>query len=132
STKRALPMSASSEWKSLSAPVSGVSVLRISFMKQLLHFLVTGLREIFVPEPDGLERIGRAQADDFDSLVVKLLARLRRGDRHRDGDRLRFHLSKSGDGGAHRRAGRKAVVDDDHCLVAHVERRPRSAVAGFA
>src|SRR5579872_5683304 len=100
-TKRALPISCSSESKSLSAPVSGVSVLRISFIEDLVDFFIRGLRKIFVPEPDRLERLGRSQTDDVDAVAAEFVAGLFRGDRNGDDDRRRLHFLKCGHRGAH-------------------------------
>src|SRR2546426_1694121 len=96
----------SSRSKSLLAPVSRLSVLRISFIEKLMHLLVRGLREVFVPEPDRLERLGRAETNDVDAFVAEFVAGLLRGDGDGDDDVARLHFLERGDGGAHRRAGR--------------------------
>src|SRR6202007_1088903 len=73
-----------------------------------------------------------AQTDEVDSLAPKFVASLRRRDRNGDGDRARLHFAKCGARRAPRRAVRQAILDDDHLLIANVERRPRSAVAALA
>src|SRR5437660_190095 len=115
---------------------TGRSVSRMSVMggllQELVDFFVGGLRKVVIPEANRLERLGCAEADDVDALVAKFVAGLRRGDRDRDDDRARLHLAKCRDRGAHRRPGRQAVVNDDHGLLVHVDRRTRSTIFALA
>src|SRR5947209_5478968 len=128
STKWALPTSWRMELKSsMGRRVSRMSVMG-GLLQQFVHFFVTRLRKVVVPQSDRLEWLGRAQADDVDCFAAKFVARLHCRDRHPDDDRARLHLAKRLDRGAHRRAGRESVVDDDHGLVVNVDRRTRSAI----
>ena len=54
--------------------------------EQRAHLLVGRLREVLVPQPDRVERVGRDRADDLIDLAAKLLAGLGRRRRHRDDD----------------------------------------------
>src|SRR6266542_4096046 len=104
-SESALPIRCRSESKSSLAPVSRLSVLRISFIENLVDFFVRGLRKIFVPEPNGLEGLGRAEADDVNALAAEVVAGLRCCDRNGDDDRSWPHFFQRGDSGAHRRSG---------------------------
>src|SRR4051812_13149334 len=50
--------------------------------EQLADLLVSRLREVLVPQADGVERFGRPGTDDLVHLVLELLAGRRRRDRH--------------------------------------------------
>src|SRR6266852_6853819 len=89
-------------------------VSRMSVMGRLLQkfvdLFVRGLRKIFVPEADRLERLGGAETYDVDAFVAKLFAGLRGGNRNGDDDRARSRFLQRFDRGAHRRAGGQPVV----------------------
>src|SRR2546428_519505 len=95
---------------------------------RLPHLVVARLREVLVPEADGVERLRRGETDDLVGLLGEQLARVggRRG--NRDDHLGRPLASYTGGRGPHRRAGRETVVDENHRAAAQVERRPVPAV----
>jgi hypothetical protein len=100
--------------------------------QQVAHLVVGDGGEVLVPEADGVEWIGR---DGADRLVHDPSDRLADHGR-RDGDRRYDPARTLGadglGGGTHGRAGRQAVVDEDHDLAADVGGEPVAAVQPLA
>src|SRR5687767_16005671 len=82
-------------------------------VEQLMDFLVTGLREVFVPESHRLERFRRVETDHVFRLFPKIVAGVGCAHRTGDDDSPRSELAKGGDSGAHGRSGRQSIIDDD-------------------
>src|SRR5689334_17705716 len=61
--------------------------------QQLADLVVAGLREIFVPEAHGVERVRRDRAHDIIDGVAKRVTGLRGGGWHGDDDAARFLLA---------------------------------------
>jgi hypothetical protein len=55
-------------------------------LQQRTHLVVRRLREVVVPEPDGLQRLGRERAHDLVGHVAQRRAHAGVGDRDRDHD----------------------------------------------
>src|SRR5580700_1692700 len=96
------------------------------------HVVVARLGEVPVVKADGVERFGRVDADYPVDDSAKRGARPPRGDRHGSDDRCGFARSQRRRRGAHRRSGRKPVVDDDDGLTGDPWLRTRLAVRAFA
>ncbi|VTZ27142.1 hypothetical protein MPC1_4780003 [Methylocella tundrae] len=80
------------------------------------NLLIAHLSEVVVEKADGPKKLRRLQTNQGVGLLAKLTDRV--GGSYRDGEnKLRGSaLAYCAQGGLHRRAGRDAIVDDDHCL----------------
>ena len=85
-----------------------------------------------VPHAHGVEGLRRDHAHDLVHLVAELVAGLRRRRRHTHDQAGRSLPAQRGGGGAHGRAGRQPVVDEDDRPVPHVGRRAVVAVGPLA
>src|ERR1051326_2920969 len=95
-------------------------------------FVVGCLLEIAVPLSDRPERLRSRSADHFIDVLPHDLARRNRRYRHRDHDpRCSFCLERLRCC-AHRRTGRKTVIDQDHDPATHVDGRARPSILLFA
>src|SRR6266545_6527211 len=54
--------------------------------QQLADLFIGRLREVFVPQSDGVKRLRREAADDLVHFAAKIVASLTRGDRDRHDD----------------------------------------------
>src|SRR6266446_2091995 len=97
-----------------------------------LDLLVLGGGEVFVPEPDRVEGLGRRRADHSVDLAGEGLAALRRGDGHCDDDLARILSAKRFRGGAHGGSGGQAVVHQDDRAARDLGRRAITAVQPLA
>src|SRR5688572_30185573 len=99
--------------------------------QQLTHFGVGRLREIAIPNADGIERLWGAGANCLISFVLELGTRLESADRHCNDDACRSLLPQARNSGAHRRAGGQAIIDKDDDVATHRAGRPAAAVDAF-
>src|SRR5262249_46385969 len=78
------------------------SVLRGGPFEQSVDLLIGRLREIAVPEPDGIKGVGRAGTDDFVGFILELRAGLRGTDGDGNDDPGGLLLAQGGDRRPHR------------------------------
>ena len=75
--------------------------------------------EVPVPPADSLERLWLQRADNLVGHLGQVRKRLRRRDRYGEHDVCRIELADRQRRSPGRRAGRQAVVDEDHHTVPH-------------
>ncbi len=100
--------------------------------QKLVHLLVAGLGEVLVPQPHGMHRPWRGDADHLVGEARQRFAHLggRNGDR--DDHARRVVLSNRLHGGGHRRSGGKPVVNEDNRAAGELRRRRVPAVGPLA
>jgi hypothetical protein len=97
-----------------------------------VHFVVTRLGEVLVPQTDRAKWLGRDHADDLVHLLAELVAGLPRGHRDGDDDTLWFLLLHRRRGCTHGGARRQPVVDEDRDAAFEIKRRPATAIESLA
>jgi len=97
-----------------------------------VYLLVRRLAEVFVPESDGVERLGRHGTHDFVGLAQQRRARVARRDRHGDDDARRVTGGERFHRRPHRRAGGQAVIDEDHGAAGEIRIRAVAPVRALA
>jgi hypothetical protein len=93
-----------------------------------MDLLVRGLREVFVPEPNGVERLRGDGANDVVCRLTQRVTGLRRRDRDGDDDASRVFLAQCRDADPHAGAGREAVVNENHGPAGDIGERSIAAV----
>src|SRR5262249_27580980 len=68
------------------SPTGGAGQFVFGPRQQLADLFIGRLREVFVPQSDGVKRLRREAADDHVRLAAKIVASLTRGDRDRHDD----------------------------------------------
>src|SRR5437868_4062469 len=91
--------------------------------QKVAHLFVGGWGEVFVPEADRVEGLGRGGADHLVRDCSHVLADVGGCDGYRCHDLLRLFAAESVDGYPHRRSGGQTIVDQDNRASFDGERR---------
>src|SRR5260221_762489 len=101
-------------------------------VEQRSNLVVRRLAEIGVMRADGVERLGRREADDLVALARDLFERSLRRDRHGEDEAPRLAAPDAAQRRRHRAAGGDAVIDDDHRAARYIDRRHVAAIEATA
>ena len=101
-------------------------------LEEMVHLFIARLREVLVPEADGAEWLRRLCAHDLVDDVSERLTRIGCRDGNGDHDVRWRQFPHRMDGGAHARAGRESVVDENDCFVGDVRKSATAAIAALA
>src|SRR5438270_5784878 len=112
--------------------VSGLGFAGRRARKQIAHFVIGCLREIFIILPDTDERTRRDGANNLINLLGKIVTCGWRTHGNRHDNFGSTSLTQSGDRGAHGCARGQAVIDQNHRSAAYLRGRLSTAIAELA
>ncbi len=104
------------------------SLLRVSQREQIANLLIRCLREVPVPEADGVERLWCDRAYHLVDFSPQLLTGLRRCRRNRDDNAGGLLLSQRLDRGVHGGPSRQTIIHKNDGATPNIGRRATAAV----